>query len=122
KADVGGPFDIVLMLTVLSSVPNPELKRRIMARALSLLKPGGLFFFEDLVTRKLARGTANFQSLTFDELESYFAPRKLRYFRRDFLRAAVADRLVPTLGITLTEMVQATGLFNMDSTFAYARG
>lgn len=122
KADVGGPFDVVLMLTVLTSVPNPELKRRIMNRALSLLKPGGLFFFEDIVTQRESRGSATYKALTFEELESYFAPRKLRYFRKDLLRVGMADRLLPRIGITLTEMVQATGLFNADTTFAYARG
>jgi SAM-dependent methyltransferase len=122
KTDVGGPFDLVLMLTVLSSVTNPDLRRRIMAKALSLLKPGGIFFFHDLVTRKQLAGNADFRCLTFAELDGYVAPRKLRYFRKDFLRGSMAERIVPRFGVTVAELVQATGLFNIDSTFAYCRG
>ncbi|HTN87865.1 MAG TPA: hypothetical protein VL242_29500, partial [Sorangium sp.] len=67
-------------------------------------------------------GTADYQRLTFAELEGYFAPRPLRTFRRDILRRDVADRLVQRFGVTAAEIVQATRLFNIDGTFAYARG
>lgn len=122
KADVGGPFDLVMMLAVLSSVLNPALKQRLMEKALSLVKPGGIFFFYDLVTRKQLAGNANLRYLTFAELEGYVAPRKLRYFRRDFLSDRVAERIVPRWGVAVAEFVQSTGLFNIDSTFAYCRG
>ena len=38
-----------MMFAVLSSVTNAELKRGLMDRALGLLRPGGIFFFYDLV-------------------------------------------------------------------------
>ncbi|WP_437946826.1 class I SAM-dependent methyltransferase [Sorangium sp. So ce296] len=122
QADVGGPFDMVMMFAVLSSVTNAELKRGLMDKALRLLRPGGIFFFYDVVSRRPIPGTAAYQRLTFAELEGYFAPRPLRVFRRDILRREVADRLVQRFGVTVAELVQATGLLNIDGTFAYARG
>jgi 2-polyprenyl-3-methyl-5-hydroxy-6-metoxy-1,4-benzoquinol methylase len=119
QTDVGGPFDLVTMLAVLTSVTNPELKRRLMEKALGLVKPGGMFFFYDIVTRRPVRGTADYQCLTFDELDAYVAPRRLHYFRRDLLRGNVAERLVPRLGVTVAELVQAAGFWNLDGTFAY---
>lgn len=119
QADVGGPFDLVMLLAVLTSVTNPELKRRIARRALDLVKPGGVFFFYDLVTRRPARGTSDYQCLTFDELDALVAPRKLRYFRRDLLKSDVAERLIARFGVPVAEIVQASGLFNLDATFAY---
>lgn len=122
QSDVGGPFDMVMMFAVLSSVTNAELKRRLMEKALRLLRPGGIFFFYDVVSRRHVPGTADYQRLTFAELEGYFAPRKLRYFRKDLLRRNVAERLLPRFGVTFAELVQATGLFNIDGTFAYTHG
>jgi 2-polyprenyl-3-methyl-5-hydroxy-6-metoxy-1,4-benzoquinol methylase len=122
QSDLGGPFDMVMMLAVLTSVTNPELKRRIMEKALRLLKPGGIFFFYDLVSRRQRRGTAAYQVLTFAEIDAYLAPRKVRYFRKDLLRGDVAERLVRRLGVTAAELVQAAGVLNIDGTFAYARG
>lgn len=121
-ADVGGPFDVVMMFAVLSSVTNAELKRGLMDKALRLLRPGGIFFFYDVVSRRPVPGTADYQRLTFAELEGYFAPRALHVFRRDILRRDVADRLVRRFGVTVAELVQATRLLNIDGTFAYARG
>lgn len=122
QSDVGGPFDMVMMLAVLTSITNVELKRRIMDKALGLLKPGGIFFFYDLVSRRQLPGTADYQILTFAELEGYLAPRQAHYFRKDLLRGDVAERLVGRWGVTAAELVQATGLFNLDATFVYARG
>jgi SAM-dependent methyltransferase len=122
KADVGGPFDMVMMLAVLSSVTNAELKRRLMDKAIAQLKPGGIFFFYDVISRRHVSGTPEYQRLTFAELEGYVAPRKLRYFRKDLLSRGVAERLLPRVGVTVTELVQATRLFNIDGTFAYMRG
>ncbi len=122
EADVGGPFDMVMMLAVLSSVTNAELKRRLMDKALAQLKPGGVFFFYDVISRRHVPGTAEYQRLTFAELEGYVAPRKVRYFRKDLLSRGVAERLLPRVGVTVTELVQATRLFNIDGTFAYMRG
>lgn len=119
QTDVGGPFDLVMMLAVLTSVVNPELKRRIMKKALELLKPGGVLFFYDVVTRRPVPGTPDYQCLTFDELDAYVAPHRFHYFRRDLLKGNVAERLIPRVGVPATEIVQATGLFNLDAAFAY---
>ncbi|AUX41403.1 uncharacterized protein SOCE26_028150 [Sorangium cellulosum] len=121
-SDVGGPFEMVMMFAVLSSVTNPELKRRLMEKALGLLRPGGIFFFYDVVSRRPVPGTAAYQRLTFAELEGYFAPRKVHYRQRDLLRRGVAERLLPRFGVTVAEIVQATRLFNIDGTFAYVQG
>jgi SAM-dependent methyltransferase len=121
RADVGGPYDVVMLLAVLTSVTNPELKRRIVERCFELLKPGGIFFFYDRVRRAETRGSAHYKVLTFRELEGYFNGRRARYFRRDLLKGSVADRIVPRFGVAIAELVQATGLFNIDGTFAYVR-
>jgi SAM-dependent methyltransferase len=121
RADVGGPYDVVMLLAVLTSVTNPELKRRIVERCFELLKPGGIFFFYDRVRRAESPGSAHYKVLTFRELDEYFNGRPARYFRRDLLKGSVADRIVPRFGVAVAELVQATGLFNIDGTFAYVR-
>ncbi|AKT41680.1 class I SAM-dependent methyltransferase [Chondromyces crocatus] len=119
ETDVGGPYDVVMLIAVLTSVVNPAFKRRIVDRALSLLKPSGVFFFYDVVTRRPVTGTADYQCLTFDELDAYVAPHRFHYFKRDLLKPRLVDRLVPRHGVAVAELVQATGLFNIDGTFAY---
>ncbi|EYF07369.1 class I SAM-dependent methyltransferase [Chondromyces apiculatus] len=122
ETDVGGPYDLVMVLAVLTSVVNPAFKRRIMDKALSLLKrPGGILFVYDVITPRPVPGTPDYQCLTFDELDAYVAPHALRYFRRDLLKPRLANRLVPRYGVGVAEMVQALGVFNIDGAFAYAR-
>ena len=120
--DVGGPYDVVMLIAVLTSVVNPEMKRRIVDRCLSLLRPGGVFFFYDLMTKRESKGSKDYKMLTYEELEGYLGGRKPRWFKREYLRQDVAERLVKTVGVTGAELVQATGLFNLEASFAWVRG
>jgi len=121
STDVGGPFDVVLLLAVLTSVVNPEMKRRIVDKCFSLLRPGGILFFYDLMTRRESAGTKDYKMLTYEEVEGYFGGRRARWFKRDLLRADVAERVMRRAGVTAAEVVQATGLWNMEASFAYVR-
>jgi len=119
--DVGGPFDVVMLFAVLTSVVNPEMKRRIVARCFELLRAGGALLFYDLMTRREDPGTPNYKKLTYEELEGYLGGRRPRYFKRDYLRRDVAERILPRFGVLAAEMVQATGFFNIEATFAHVR-
>ncbi|UQA58058.1 class I SAM-dependent methyltransferase [Polyangium aurulentum] len=120
-ADVGGPFDLVMLVAVLTSIRNVELKRRIVERCLSLLRPGGIFFFYDYMTLKEDPGSPNYKKLTYEEVEGYLGGRKPHWFKRDLLRPELAERILRRFGITAAEIVQATGLFNIEGSFAYLR-
>lgn len=121
RTDVGGPFDVVMLFAVLTSVTNAAMKRQIVDRCFELLRPGGVFLFYDLVSRREDPGTKDYKRLTFAELGGYLGGRRPRYFKRDYLRKSVAERIVPRFGVTAAELVQATGLWNLDATFAYVR-
>jgi SAM-dependent methyltransferase len=121
--DVGGPFDVVLLFAVLTSVTNAEMKKRIVDRCLSLLRPSGALLFYDLMTRRVDPGTPDYKKLTYEELEGYLGGRRPRYFKRDYLRRDVAERFAsfPRMGLFAAEIVQAIGWFNIEATFAYVR-
>jgi len=121
RADLGGPFDFVMLLAVLTSVTQARLKQRIVDRCFSVLKPGGVLFFYDVMSRRETPGTADYKPLTYSETAAYFSGRPTRWFRRDLLEEALAERITRRLGVTAAELVQATGLFNMDASFAYVR-
>lgn len=120
-ATVGGPFDWVMLVAVLSSVTNAELKRRIVERCFSLLKPGGVLFFYDLMTRREDPGTGDYKKLGYSEMQAYFGDRTTRWYRRDLLKASLAEGVTTRFGVTLAEVVQASGLFNIDAAFAWVR-
>jgi SAM-dependent methyltransferase len=44
----GGDFDLVSLMTVMSSIPDPLLSRRVAAEAARLLRPGGCVLWYDL--------------------------------------------------------------------------
>ncbi len=119
--EVGGPFDLVMLVAVLTSIRNVELKRRIVERCLSVLRPGGIFFFYDFMTRKEDPGLPHYKRLTYAEVEGYLGGREPHWFKRDLLRGNLAERLVERYGVTAAEIVQATGLFNIEASFAYLR-
>jgi 2-polyprenyl-3-methyl-5-hydroxy-6-metoxy-1,4-benzoquinol methylase len=119
--DVGGPFDFVMILAVLTSVTYAPLKQQIMDRCFSLIKPGGVFFFYDLMSLREDPGTKDYKKLTYPEVEGYFGGRNARWFRRDLLKESLAKRLTTRHGVTIAEFVQATGLFNIEASFAYVR-
>jgi SAM-dependent methyltransferase len=121
NTDVGGPFDFVMLLAVLTSVTYAPLKQQIVDKCFSMLKPGGIFFFYDVMCLREHRGGKNYKMLTYDEAEGYFRGRKARWFRRDLLKESVAERLMVRYGVTVAELVQATGLFNYEASFAYVR-
>ncbi|MDI3286249.1 class I SAM-dependent methyltransferase [Polyangium sp. 15x6] len=121
SVDVGGPFDVILLVAVLTSIKDPELKQRIVDKCLSLLRPGGVFFFYDYMSRKDERGSDNYKRLSYAELEGYLRGRKARWFKRDYLRASLAESIVTRFGVTAAELVQALGVFNIEASFAYVR-
>jgi SAM-dependent methyltransferase len=121
KTDVGGPFDVVLLVAVLSSVLDEQLRARIVARCLELVRPGGVFFFYDVIAPKPLRAAANWRALTFDEMSRYLGGRPVRWWKRDYLRRDVADRVVPRLGVVAAEALQAIGVCNMEAAFGYVR-
>jgi SAM-dependent methyltransferase len=120
-AGAGGPFDLVLLVAVLSSIVNAKLKARIVERCFELLRPGGVFVFYDLVGKREKRGSETFKPLTFDEVARYAGGRRMRWFEKSYLRRDVAERIVPRLGVTAAELVQATRLFNIDAAFGWTR-
>jgi 2-polyprenyl-3-methyl-5-hydroxy-6-metoxy-1,4-benzoquinol methylase len=119
--DVGGPFDVVLLFAVLTSVINADTKQRIVDRCFELLRPSGALLFYDLMTLREDAGTQDYKRLQYEELEGYLRGRRPRYFKRDYMRRDVAERLLPRVGLLGAELVQATGLFNIEATFAYVR-
>jgi 2-polyprenyl-3-methyl-5-hydroxy-6-metoxy-1,4-benzoquinol methylase len=119
--DAGGPFDLVMLVAVLTSVTYTPLKQRIVDRCFSMLKPGGVLFFYDLMTVREKRGSKDYKLLTYDEMDGYFGGRRTRWFKRDLLKASIADRIVGRYGITAAELIQASGLFNTEAAFAYVR-
>ncbi|MDC3984332.1 class I SAM-dependent methyltransferase [Polyangium jinanense] len=123
ETDVGGPFDVVMLFAVLTSVTNAETKQKIVERCLSLLRPGGALLFYDLMTRREDPGTPNYKKLTYAEFEGYLGGRRPRYFKRDYLRRDVAERIVPLprVGLFAAEVLQAIGWFNIEATFAHVR-
>jgi 2-polyprenyl-3-methyl-5-hydroxy-6-metoxy-1,4-benzoquinol methylase len=121
STDVGGPFDVVMLLAVLTSILDPSLKQRIVDRCFSLLRPGGVLFFYDYMSKKEVRGSENYKRLSYAEVDRYFRGRTARWWRRDYLRASVANRIVPRFGVTAAELVQALGVFNIEGSFAYVR-
>lgn len=121
SVDVGGPFDFVMLLAVLTSVTYSPLKQRIVDRCFSLLKPGGVLFFYDVMCLREHRGGKDYKMLTYEEMDGYFRGRKARWFRKDLLKSPHAERLTEKYGITVAEFVQSTGFFNMEASFAYVR-
>jgi 2-polyprenyl-3-methyl-5-hydroxy-6-metoxy-1,4-benzoquinol methylase len=121
QTDVGGPFDLVLLVAVLTSVTSAALKRRIVERCLSLLKPGGVLFFYDLMTLREDAGTRDYKKLTYEEVAGYLGGRSARWHKRDYLRPDLAEKLTTRYGVTAAELVQATGLFNIEASFAHLR-
>jgi SAM-dependent methyltransferase len=121
STDVGGPFDLVVLIAVLTSVKDAALKRRIMDRCFALLRPGGVLFFYDYMTRKEDPGTANYKRLTYEEVDGYLGGRAMRWYKRDLLRSPLAERIVARHGVVAAELVQALGLFNIEGSFGYVR-
>jgi 2-polyprenyl-3-methyl-5-hydroxy-6-metoxy-1,4-benzoquinol methylase len=119
--EVGGPYDFIMLLAVLTSVLNPALKRQLVARCFELLKPGGGLFFYDLMTVKEHPGNDVYKMLTYGEAEDYFGGRDVRWFKRDYLRADLAKKLVPRFGVPFAELVQAVGWWNIEGSFAIVR-
>ena len=92
-----------------------------MLRCLSLLKPGGTFFFYDMMSKRDDKGSKDYKKLTYSEVETYWGGRKARWFRRDLLNPSLAKSMTARHGIVAAELVQATGLFNIERSFAYVR-
>jgi len=121
STDVGGPYDCVMLLAVLTSVIYAPLKKQIVDRCFSLLKPGGFFFFYDMMSLKEDPGSKDYKKLTYPEFAGYLGDREARWFRRDLLKESLAKRLTDKHGVTVAEFVQATGFFNIEASFAYVR-
>jgi 2-polyprenyl-3-methyl-5-hydroxy-6-metoxy-1,4-benzoquinol methylase len=121
ETDAGGPYDFVMLLAVLTSVTYAPLKQKIVERCFSLLKPAGIFFFYDMMSKEEDPGSKDYKKLTYSEAEAYWAGRKARWFRKDLLKESLAKRLTTRHGVTVAEFVQAMGLFNIEGSFAYIR-
>jgi 2-polyprenyl-3-methyl-5-hydroxy-6-metoxy-1,4-benzoquinol methylase len=121
STDVGGPFDFVMLVAVLTSVTYGPMKQQIVDRCFSMLKPGGVLFFYDVMCLREHKGFKDYKMLMYPEMEQYFRGRKVHWFRRDLLKMPHAERLTERYGITLAESVQALGFFNMEASFAYVR-
>jgi SAM-dependent methyltransferase len=121
STEVGGPFDFVMLIAVLTSIKSAELKQRIVDKCFSLLKPGGVFFFYDLMCLREHVDAKDYKMLTYEEMEGYFRGRQARWYRRDLLKYGYAERWPERYGITIAELAQATGFFNMEASFAYVR-
>jgi SAM-dependent methyltransferase len=119
--DVGGPFDVVLLIAVLSSVLDDGLRRAIVDKCLGALRPGGALIFYDVIADEQLGATDAWRPLTFAEMGGYLGRLRPRYWRRDYLSKRAAERLLPKVGLAGAELVQAVGLFNMDATFGYVR-
>lgn len=119
--EVGGPFDFVMLIAVLTSITYKPLKQQVIDRCFSLLKPGGILFFYDYMSLREDPGTKDYKKLTYPEVEGYWGGRKAHWFRKDLLKESLAKRLMTRYGVTVAEVVQATGLFNIEGSFAYLR-
>lgn len=119
--DVAGSFDFVMLLAVLTSVTYAPLKQKIVDRCFSLLKPGGVFFFYDVMCLREHQTNGDYKMLMYEEMEGYLRGRKAKWYRRDLLKSSYAERWTQRYGITLAEWLQALGLFNMEASFAYVR-
>jgi SAM-dependent methyltransferase len=120
-ADVGGPFDVIILVAVLTSIKDPALKQRIVDKCISLVRPGGVFFFYDYMSHKDEPGSDNYKRLSYAELDGYLRGRKAHWYKRDYLRASLAEKIVERFGVTAAELVQSLGVFNIEASFAYVR-
>lgn len=119
--DVGGPFDFIMLLAVLTSILNPDLKRAIVQRCLELLKPGGGLLLYDLFSPTESPGNAHYKMLTYDELAEYVPGCAITWHKRDYLRADRAKKWVPRFGLPVTELLQSLGWWNLEASFALIR-
>lgn len=120
-ADIGGEFDYIMLLAVLTSITDDGLKKALIARCFELLKPGGGLLFYDLMCRRPHPGNDHYKMLTYEEAEGYFGGRETRWWRRDYLRADRAKRWVPKYGLPVAELAQAIGWWNIEASFALVR-
>lgn len=117
--DVGGPFDVVLLIAVLTSIVDPVLKRRVVDKCLSLLRPGGVFFFYDYMCTAEEPGSPNYKRISYDELDRYVGSHRMRWYKRDLLKSSLAERVVSRHGVVVAELLQALRIFNIEGSFGY---
>lgn len=117
--DVGGPFDVVMIIAVLTSIKDPALKRAMMKKCFSLVRPGGMLFFYDYMIHGEDPGSENYKRISYKEFDEYTEGRKVFWHKRDLLKASFAESLVPRFGVVAAEVVQALGVFNIEGSFAY---
>ena len=99
-----GAYDIVCMNTVLSSILDEEVRKRLCARVERLLAPGGVALIYDFMYDN--PGNRSVRRVTRAQLRSYFAGRTL-LFRRLTLAPPLARRLasVPIGGRALLRLL-----------------
>lgn len=119
--DVGGPFDVVAMIAVITSVKDAGLKKKIMEKCLASVRPGGIFFFYDFMCYGEDPGSEHYKQISYKEFDAYLGGRKARWFKRDLLRGSLAESLVPRFGVVAAELLQALRIFNIEGSFAYVR-
>ena len=119
--DVGGPFDLVMLLAVLTSVIDDKLKHAIAQRCLALVKPGGGLLLYDLFSHKPHPGNEHYKMLTYPEVEALFPGAAITWWKRDYLRADKGKAWVPKYGLPVAELAQALGWWNLEASFALIR-
>ncbi|MGB2964130.1 MAG: class I SAM-dependent methyltransferase [Anaerolineales bacterium] len=100
-------FDLVLQYTAISSILNADLRRKICADMLRVLKPGGLIISYDFwlnPTNKQTRG------LRLNEIRSSFPGCQIRY-KKITLAPPIARRLVP-ISWLLSAFLEKLTIFN----------